>query len=366
METNQSVTTQNGNTAVAKPITLLNMLNREDVKKRFEEMLGKRAAGFISSIISATKANAELQNCSPDSVISAAVIAATLNLPIQNNLGFAALIPYKDGEASVAQFQMMWRGYVQLAMRTAQYLTINVSEVYEGELISENRITGVYVFDTSKKKSEKILGYVAYFKMINGFEKYFYWTVERITKHAKTYSQTFRSKKEWVVKNSRWTIDFDAMAKKTVLKLLLNRFGILSVDLEMALLTDQAAIKDADTIDIDYVDNKEDEPVDKQRERVELLLKDVVTIGELNSLASQIPPEYQELYEAKKKELEQPSKEPSPFTAEINHDIVICETVGQVNDLIAAHPELKDDKDFIAAANAQKIFIGKKLKGEKV
>lgn len=240
----------------AKAPGLYELLSTDSVKHRFEEIMGKKAASFISSIISATKANAELAACEPHSIISAAVIAATLDLPIQNNLGFAAIIPYKShGQQSVAQFQMMWRGYVQLAMRTAQYKTINVSEVYEGEIEYQNRITGEYQFNVDKKISDKIIGYVAYFRMINGFEKCFYWTVEQVTNHAKRYSQTFRSEKAWVVAASRWTLDFDAMAKKTVLKLLLSKFGILSVDMQLAISADQGTIKDPGTIDIEYKDN---------------------------------------------------------------------------------------------------------------
>lgn len=231
-------------------------------------MLGKKAAGFISSIISATKSNPDLALCEPNSIISAAVIAATLDLPIQNNLGFAALVPYKKGDKSEAQFQMMWRGYVQLAMRTAQYQVMNASEVFEGELTYENRITGEYHFDPSKKSSDNIIGYVAYFRMINGFEKYFYWTVEQVTSHAKKYSQSFKSEKKWVVDKSRWTLDFDTMAKKTVLKLLLSKFGILSVDMQMALSADQAVIKDPGTIDVDYVDNPPTEVGDAKKEKM--------------------------------------------------------------------------------------------------
>lgn len=290
---------ENGSTEIAKkPATLQNILAQDSVKKRFEDMLGKKAAGFISSIISAVKTNPDLGKCPPDSIISAAAIAATLDLPIQNNLGFAALVPYQSGDTLEATFQMMWRGYVQLAMRTAQYLTINVSEVYEGELISENRITGEYVFDTSKKSTDKIIGYVAYFKMVNGFYKYWYWTSDRIYKHAKQYSQSFRSQKDWVVKKSRWTVDFDAMAKKTVLKLLLSKYGILSVDMQIAFTSDFGVIKDVDTLDVDYVDNKPEE-VDKEAERVELMIEDAKTPADLDKIAEHIQPEQRDLFNSK-------------------------------------------------------------------
>ena len=352
-------TTEKTNGQVATKPTLQSLLTQDNVKRRFEEMLGKKAAGFISSIISATKSNPSLQKCEPNSIISAAVIAATLDLPIQNNLGFAAIVPYKDD----AQFQMMWRGYVQLAMRTGQYLTINVSEVYEGELLSENRITGEYVFDTSKKSSDKIIGYVAYFKMVNGFFKYFYWTTAQVTAHAKKYSQTFKSDKKWVVESSRWTVDFDAMAKKTVLKLLLGRFGILSVDMQTALVADQGVIKDADTIDIDYVDNKQPE-VNKEKERIELLLADCKTVEDVISLQAQCPEADVELFNKRRhelmdeKEIPQVGEEPS---MDLLFNITLCDTMQSIKEFYDKCPEWHNNKTFNDAINTRKIEIGKAL-----
>lgn len=253
---------ENKETAIKpKAPTLQGILTQENVRKRFEEILGKKSAGFISSVISATKSNQKLALCDPNSVVSSAIIAATLDLPIQPNLGFAAIIPYTtevEGQPkSVAQFQMMYRGFIQLAMRTGQYKTMNVCEVYDGELVSENRFTGEYVFDSSKKKSDKVIGYTAYFKMVNGFEKCVYWTNEKIHAHAKRYSKTYTHK------NGKWNTDFEAMASKTVLKLLLSKYGILSVDMQLqqAIIADQGVIKDADTLDIDYVDGEEKDEV---------------------------------------------------------------------------------------------------------
>lgn len=228
-------------------------------------MLGKKAAGYISSIISATKANEMLSRCEPNSILSASVIAATLDLPIQNNLGFAALVPYNESykdeagkwqKRAVAQFQMMWKGYVQLAMRTGQYQTMNVCEVYEGELIKFDRFSGMLTFDSNKKASDKIVGYTAYFKMVNGFEKTVYWTVEQIIAHAMKYSKSFENEK------GQWKNNFDAMAKKTVLKNLLSKFGILSVDMQLqqAIMADQAAV--TEEAEYSYVDNDGQPPLE--------------------------------------------------------------------------------------------------------
>ncbi len=272
----------------AKPASLLNMLAQVDVKKRFEDIMGKKAAGFISSVISATKANPKLLQCEPGTVISSAVIAATLDLPIQPSLGFAAIVPYNtevEGQSkSVAQFQMMYRGYIQLGMRTGQYKTMNVCEVYEGELVSENRFTGEYIFDATKKSSDKVIGYAAYFKMINGFEKCVYWTNEKIHAHAKEYSKTYEHK------NGRWNKDFGSMASKTVLKNLLSKYGILSVDMQLqqALIADQALIKDANTLDVEYVDSTRENTPEEPEKPKETPQEKIAKMRELEAKGKKI------------------------------------------------------------------------------
>jgi len=232
---------------------LQSLLANVSVKKRFEDMLGKKSAGFMSSIMTITNGNQQLQQCDAKTILSAASIAATLDLPINPNLGFAAIVPYgKD-----ATFQMMYKGYVQLAMRTAQYEALNCAEVYEGELVSRNRVTGQIVFDYDKKASDKIIGYCAYLKMVNGFEKYLYMTYEEVEKHAKKYSQTYKSSKDFVRNKSKWTTDFDAMALKTVLKLLISKWGIMSIDMQTAVLADQAVVREnvSGEPEFDYADN---------------------------------------------------------------------------------------------------------------
>jgi recombination protein RecT len=243
-----------GNTPATKPpTTLQGMLSQDGIRKRFQEIMGEKAPAFISSIISATKATPSLMQCEPDSIISSAVIAATLDLPIQPSLGFAWMVPYNKREGQnirkLAQFQLGWKGLVQLAMRTGQYKTINTAEVYEGELIGENRFTGEYDFNPKGKQSDKIIGYMAYFKLLNGYEKTLYWPKEKVEYHAKRFSKTFGS--DYGI----WNTDFDSMAMKTVLKALLSKFGILSVEMQTAIISDQAEIKDADSLDVSYPDN---------------------------------------------------------------------------------------------------------------
>lgn len=224
------------------------MLSNESVKLRFKEILGQKAPGFISSILSVTNSNTLLQKADPQSIMNAAVIAATLDLPINGSLGFAYIVPYKDQ----AQFQIGYKGLVQLAMRSGQYKTINVAEVYEGEIKSENRFTGEYEF--GDKTSDKVVGYMAYFRLTNGFEKYMYMTREEAERHGKKYSQTFKRG------IGLWATDFDAMAKKTVLKMLLSKFGILSIEMQRGIQFDQSIVHgDINNIEeatAEYVDNE--------------------------------------------------------------------------------------------------------------
>ena len=219
------------------------LLNKDNIKKRFEEILGKKAAGFMSSIISATKTNQKLRAANPNSILSSAVIAATLDLPINQNLGFAHIVPY-GGEA---QFQMGWKGFVQLAIRTGQYKTMNAAAVYEGEIKEYNRITGEIEFDLKAQKSNKVIGYVAFFRLINGFEKYFYMTLEEVTAHGQRYSKSFST--------GNWKTNFEPMALKTVIKLLLSKYGILSIDMQRAMEADQAVVNArGDGFEFDYKD----------------------------------------------------------------------------------------------------------------
>ncbi len=198
-----------------------------------------------------------------------------MDLPINPNLGFAAIVPYKN----TAQFQLQYKGLVQLAMRSGQYKTINVSEVYEGEIKNVNRFTGDYEF--GERTSDMVVGYMAYFKLVNGFEKYSYMTVDEIKEHAARYSKTYQRG------DGVWKDNFDAMAKKTVLKLLLSKFGILSIEMQRAQTFDQSSIKsdltvtDVDDAEIEYVDN------DSQMEARKALIEDVS--GEEETNENQVP-----------------------------------------------------------------------------
>ncbi len=220
---------------------LRSVLNSPGVKTKFEEMLGKRASSFLSSVISAVSTNKMLSESDPNSVIAAAAVAASLDLPINASLGFAHIVPYNkkvNGQfVSVAQFQMGWKGFVQLALRSGQYQKINVIPVKEGQIKKRNSFTGEMDFQ-EESTGPKVVGYLLYFRLLNGYETYFYMTSAECEAHGKKYSQSF--KKGYGL----WVDNFEAMALKTVVKLGLSKYGLLSVEMQKAVETDQAVIND--------------------------------------------------------------------------------------------------------------------------
>lgn len=238
-------------------VTVDNLIQNANVRKRFTDVFGNvnAANNFMQSMVSLTNGNAMLRKCSPQSILSACMVAATLKLPINPSLGFAYVVPY----GNAGQFQIGYRGLIQLAMRTGQYQRINVANVHEGEIKSIDFVTGD--IERGEKKSDKVVGYIAYFRLINGFEKTLYMSREEVEEHATKFSKTYRNK------SGVWHTHFDRMAQKTVLKLLISRFGIMSTDmqsadLDLALRADQAVVKNSETMEMEYVDNQPDDVID--------------------------------------------------------------------------------------------------------
>ena len=203
------------------PGSVRDLLEMPEYRRRFEQVLGDKtkAAQFISSLATLVYAKKALRECDPKTVIAAALQAAALDLPIQANLGFAALVPY----GGKAQFQPQYKGIIQLALRTGQYANIEVNHVLEGEIEITNRFTGQIAF--SKATSEKVVGVLAYMKLVSGFEKFEYWTLERIHAHAKRYSKGYSKP------DGGWTTATEAMELKTVLASMLRKWGIMSVEM---------------------------------------------------------------------------------------------------------------------------------------
>ncbi|MCY8932537.1 recombinase RecT [Bacillus halotolerans] len=229
MATNQTLKNsiqkkQNSAPGQQQGTTMKGLLSSPAVMNRFEEVLGKRASQFTASILSLYNSENTLQKAEPMSVISSAMVAATLDLPVDKNLGYAWIVPYKGR----AQFQLGYKGYIQLALRTGQYKSINCIPVHEGELQKWNPLTEEIEIDFEKRESESVIGYAAYFELLNGFRKTVYWTKAQVEKHKKKFSKS----------DFGWGKDWDAMALKTVLKSMLSKWGILSVEMQKAVIED--------------------------------------------------------------------------------------------------------------------------------
>lgn len=234
---------------------LKNALNAPSVKTKFEEMLGKRSSQFMTSITSVVTNNALLQKADVNSIIMGSAVAASMDLPLNPNLGYAALVPFNSKDGCFAQLQIMVKGWTELFLRSGQCQSIICETVYEGQLVKKNKFTGEYVFDEDAKKSNKIIGFMAYFKLTNGFEKYDYMTVEEVKAHAQRFSQTYRKGA------GIWKDHFEAMAQKTILKRLLTKYAPKSIEMQQMAIFDQSVIKGSvdrmEEATPDYADNKD-------------------------------------------------------------------------------------------------------------
>ena len=248
-------------------------LKAPSVEAKFKEMLGKRAPQFMTSITSVVMNNSLLQKADVNSIIMGAAAAASIDLPLNPNLGYAALVPFNSKDGCYAQLQIMWKGLVELFLRSGQCQSIICETVYEGQLVKKNKFTGEYIFDEDAKKSDKIIGFMAYFRLSNGFEKYEYMTVEEVKKHAQQFSQTYRSGR------GVWKDQFEAMARKTVLRRLLSKWAPKSVEMQQMMIYDQGVIKgdvsDMGNAQVVYADNPKQE-IDAPQETTDFQEAEVV------------------------------------------------------------------------------------------
>ena len=233
----QQATAANSKTAVARPIDKLKyILSTQSVQEQFKSVLAENSGAFVASIIDLYNTDKTLQLCDPKNVVMEALKAASLKLPINKQLGFAWIVPYRDGKTGqyIPAFQLGYKGYIQLCMRTGAYKYINADVVYEGELIKHDKLTGEIEIDPAQRKSDKKIGYFAFIETLNGFRKTLYMSVEEVTNHAQQYSKSFGHA------SSVWATDFDAMALKTCLRLLLSKYGIMSIEMQRAYIEDSS------------------------------------------------------------------------------------------------------------------------------
>ena len=228
------------NIVKSNPQKLNEMLQAPSVQSQFDQALGESKGTFISSLLSLYTSDTKLSECNPNEVIVEALKAASLKLPLDKNLGLAYVIPYNkkvgDEWKPKPEFQIGYKGLIQLAMRSGVYKTFNADVVYEGELQSHNKLTGEIDL-SGERKSDKVIGFFAYLATLNGFEKTVYMSVEDATNHGKTYSKTFN------FKSSTWQVEFDKMALKTVIIKLLKMYGQLSIEEQMILGSEDDPIK---------------------------------------------------------------------------------------------------------------------------
>ena len=243
---------------------ITSFLSSDAVQQNVVQVVGKKdAQAFMSSIVSAVQTNKALSECTNSSILSAALLGHSLKLPQSPQLSYFYLVPFnnkdkKTGKSVMeAQFQLGYRGYIQLAIRSGQYKRLIVSEIKEGELIGYDPITEELHYkaieDADRDKLETV-GYYAKFELVNGFVKEMYWSKDKMEVHAETYSQSYKYDKSKGYKSSFWSKDFDAMAKKTMLRQLLSKWGIMSVEMLAAYDKDMTVLdEDGNSVFADNV-----------------------------------------------------------------------------------------------------------------
>lgn len=236
------------------------------VQKKVNEIIGdeKRGARFISSIVSAVNANPTLKECDNASILSGALLGESLNLSPSPQLGNYYLVPFNDkSRGKVATFQLGYKGYIQLAIRSGQYKKLNVLAIKEEELIKydplNEEIEVQLIDDEEKREKAKTIGYYAMFEYVNGFRKTMYWSKTKMEKHALQYSQGYKAKSGYTF----WEKDFDAMAYKTMLRQLISKWGIMSIDMQTAYESDMTYIKEDGSKE--YIDNEVIEVVEEPK-----------------------------------------------------------------------------------------------------
>lgn len=247
-------------------IPFASFINQGAIQNRIIKTIGsERGQRFITAIVSAVNNNSSLAECTNDSIYSGALLGESLNLSPSPQLGHYYLVPFKDKEkGKVAQFQLGYKGYLQLAIRSGYYKKINVLDIKEGELIKYNpldeEIEVNLIEDEEKREKAKTIGYYAMFEYTNGFKKTLYWSKSKMIEHAKKYSQGYRADLSKGTSYTFWSKDFDGMAFKTMLRQLISKWGIMSIEMQNAVEKDMAVINEDGTPD--YVDNKRpEEPV---------------------------------------------------------------------------------------------------------
>lgn len=310
MATNETLknqlTEQQSNNVAPQSLGFKSLMNTPTMKRKFQDILHEKSDAFIGSLMTLVGGDDYLAKAEPMTIIASALKAATMDLPIDKNLGYAYVVPFNRKEKAgnkwithnEAQFILGYKGYIQLAQRSGQYRALNALEIYEGQLIDWNPLTEEFKFDYNAKTSDTVIGYVGFFELLNGFKKTVYWTKQEIESHRIKNAKGFDKEKL----TGAWKDNYDAMAIKTVLRNMLSKWGILSVDMQTAVTSDEKVfrldenddlieettleeiepMKEAEKVETKVVPEEQTEllPIEKKEAFVATEIKDTVNLGD--------------------------------------------------------------------------------------
>lgn len=253
------------------------LMNTPAMKKKFTDILHEKSDSFMGSLMTLVGGDNYLSQAEPMTIIASALKAATMDLPIDKNLGYAYVVPFNRSEKvgnkwvkhNEAQFILGYKGYIQLAQRSGQYKALNALSIYDGQLIDWNPLTEEFTFDYKSKVSDEVIGYVGFFELLNGFKKTVYWTKQEIESHRIKNAKGYDKEKL----SGAWVDNYDSMAIKTVLRNMLSKWGLLSVEMQSAITSDEKVFRVDENNDlIEETDLSDMEPLNqdlKEAERVE-------------------------------------------------------------------------------------------------
>ncbi|TXJ87514.1 recombinase RecT [Enterococcus gallinarum] len=258
------------------------LMNTPAMKKKFTDILHEKSDSFMGSLMTLVGGDNYLSQSEPMTIIASALKAATMDLPIDKNLGYAYVVPFNRSEKvgnkwvkhNEAQFILGYKGYIQLAQRSGQYKALNALAIYDGQLIDWNPLTEEFTFDYKAKVSDEVIGYVGFFELLNGFKKTVYWTKQEIESHRIKNSKAYDKEKL----SGAWVDNYDSMAIKTVLRNMLSKWGLLSVEMQSAITSDEKVFRVDENNDlIEETDLSDMEPMPNDLKEAEKVVDDPIT-----------------------------------------------------------------------------------------
>ncbi|EOS7746511.1 recombinase RecT [Enterococcus hirae] len=268
------LTEQSNQVVDASKLGFKTLMSTPAMKKKFNDILHEKSDAFMGSLLTLVGGDDYLSKAEPMTIIASALKAATMDLPIDKNLGYAYIVPFNRKEKvgkdwithNEAQFILGYKGYIQLAQRSGQYKALNAIEIYEGQLIEWNPLTEEFQFDYNAKQSDRVIGYVGFFELLNGFKKTVYWTKQEVEAHRIKHVKGFDKTKL----TGAWKENYDAMAIKTVLRNMLAKWGILSVEMQNAVTSDERVFRFDENNDlVEEVTLNDAEPIEPERKEAE-------------------------------------------------------------------------------------------------